>query len=60
MSPVSPAMVYTMTCFGHPSYLPFISSMGIGYFTFNKLEHHHTSTIETSEDTLMKPYHING
>jgi hypothetical protein len=58
-SPASSAMVYTITCFGHPFYLPFISSMGMGYFSFIKMEHHHTTT-ETSEDTLIKPYQING
>jgi hypothetical protein len=43
----------------HPFYLPFISTMGISQFTFNKMAHHHT-TIGTSEHTMMKPYHVNG
>jgi hypothetical protein len=30
-----------LTCFGHPFYLPFLSSVGIRHFTFNMMEHHH-------------------
>jgi hypothetical protein len=34
----------TITCFGHPFYLPFNSSTGMSYFTFNKMAYHHTTT----------------
>jgi hypothetical protein len=47
------------TRFGNPFYLPFISSVGMSHFTFNKMAQHHNTT-ETSEATSMKPYQVNG